>query len=344
MAQFIPAKDDWAKAFRSIGGGVSEGYMNRADEKAIQEAVSRLGPDASMKDTINAVTGTKTYSPESKNRAIGNYTKSYGINLKDKRLEETIRHNKAVEGQKTTTDKGDSKAAINNSNLPDEKKKALLEQVESGEVSYKAIKDLIKPDSVEEKMIGDNIKDYKQAVVDLPKAQRNLQDLDKLEELNTKLSGPFGYVKAYNPLNEDASEMQALGFGVLDSVIKIFNPSGPIAQKKLEQLQKVFAISPTDSSAKTKGKIKALKSYAERARDLAQQRIDLFTKYNGRIPLGELARLDTAGAASIDEMIDKGIPKTVYYSKTNGKPLKDLTEDQIEQFTKQGLITDVKPN
>src|SRR5215207_83133 len=349
MVQIIPAKDDWAKAFRSIGGGVSEGYMNRADENAIQDAIQKLGPNASMKDTLAAVTGTKTYSPQSKNMAIERFVKSHGLDLEDIKQDEIKRHHQAIENQKSSkvsTEGNDAKALINASKLPDEKKQEYAKQVDKGEISFKAVKELIKPEKTsdfQKKLAGKNVELYTKAVEDLPKSERTIQDLSKLEELNTKLAGPLGYFKALNPFNEDAAEMSALGFGILDTVVKMFNPVGPIAQKKLEQLQKQYAISPTDSSAKTKGKIRALKSYAERTKDIAKQRIDLFNKFDGMPPLDQIAMLDAAGNEVIDEMIKKEVPKVKYYSKTNGKELKDLTEDQIEKFTKEGLITDVKP-
>ncbi|MDE2106824.1 MAG: hypothetical protein KGL39_56940, partial [Patescibacteria group bacterium] len=73
MVQFIPAKDDWANAFRQIGGGVAKGYMNRTDENAVKKAISDLGPNATARDILNALTNVKTYGNEAKQQALSNY-------------------------------------------------------------------------------------------------------------------------------------------------------------------------------------------------------------------------------------------------------------------------------
>jgi hypothetical protein len=73
MVQFIPAKDDWADAFRKMGSGVAEGYMGRTDERALQKSILGLGPNPTPRDVLNAITNTKTYTPKAKQQALSNY-------------------------------------------------------------------------------------------------------------------------------------------------------------------------------------------------------------------------------------------------------------------------------
>lgn len=73
MVQFIPAKDDWAKAFREIGSGVTKGYMDRSDESSLQKAIGGLGDKPTPRQILDAVTNTKTYSPEAKQGLLKNY-------------------------------------------------------------------------------------------------------------------------------------------------------------------------------------------------------------------------------------------------------------------------------
>jgi hypothetical protein len=101
MVQIIPANDQWADAFRQIGGGVAKGYTSRSDENAIQKAIMDLGPNPTMKQTIDAITGTKVYDPQSKNNTIERFVKSHGIDLKDKQFDELKRHNQAQENIST---------------------------------------------------------------------------------------------------------------------------------------------------------------------------------------------------------------------------------------------------
>lgn len=73
MVQFIPAKDDWAQAFRSFGSGLTQGYMGRSDENAVRKAIIDLGPNASSRDVLNALTNVKTYNKDAKQEALKNY-------------------------------------------------------------------------------------------------------------------------------------------------------------------------------------------------------------------------------------------------------------------------------
>lgn len=50
-----------------------QGYMQRADENAIRNAVEKLGDKASPRDILNVLTKTNTYRPEAKQEALKNY-------------------------------------------------------------------------------------------------------------------------------------------------------------------------------------------------------------------------------------------------------------------------------
>ena len=74
----VPRKGEGLK--QAIGQGIgnfvqktAEGYQTRADEMALQKAVSDLGPKASPQEVLKAITGTHTYSPAAKQNALKNY-------------------------------------------------------------------------------------------------------------------------------------------------------------------------------------------------------------------------------------------------------------------------------
>lgn len=90
MVQFIPAKDDWADAFRQIGAGLAKGYTNRADENAVQKSIADLGDKPTPRQILDAITSVKTYTPEAKQQALQNY-------LGVEQFEELKRHAKAQE-------------------------------------------------------------------------------------------------------------------------------------------------------------------------------------------------------------------------------------------------------
>lgn len=115
MVQYIPSRDDWGDAGRAAGKNIVEGYKNRADESAIQNAIKGLGEKPSARDVLDAITGTKTYSPESKQTALQNYI---GI----EKFEELQRHAKAQE--KINEDKNAIQLNKASNQSPEEKKKS----------------------------------------------------------------------------------------------------------------------------------------------------------------------------------------------------------------------------
>lgn len=90
MVQVVQSSDTWGPVFQGLGKGVSEGYMQQADEKALRQAVADLKPDASARDILNAITGAKTYSPKAKQNMFENM-------LGAEQFEELKRQHKAQE-------------------------------------------------------------------------------------------------------------------------------------------------------------------------------------------------------------------------------------------------------
>lgn len=89
--QYIPGRNDWAEAFRGLGAGAAEGYINRSDENAVRNAIAGLGSNASARDILDTLTNTKTYRNDAKHRALQNY-------LGVEQFEELKRKAKAAEG------------------------------------------------------------------------------------------------------------------------------------------------------------------------------------------------------------------------------------------------------
>lgn len=289
MVTVVQRTDPTAGFGKALGEGITAGLEERKnrgeiahDESAIRNAIEKLGPEASMRDIVNAVSGVKTYRQESKQTALKNLAAARDVEFKEKEFAEKIREAKARE---TLTGR----------------------QLDIAEGKANQPK-LEKPTEFQKGLAKENVKLYIKSGNDVVAADRTLKDLDRLEQLNNELSGPLGYFNALDPFNEKAAELTSLGFGVLEAPVHIFNPAGPIAQKKLEQLQKIYGINRLDSSATIKGKISALKRYAIDLRSVAQQRLDLFEKYDGNPPLGEVARLDAKGNDILDIMAKSPVP------------------------------------
>lgn len=363
MVTILPKENDWSDAFANIGGGLVQGYTNRADEMALQKAVASLPENHTPRELIDAVTGAKTYNPQSKQTFFKTALRAREFEEKQKEnkiAQERIRladeEKKAEKLAKETkekteleSEKNDAKQLVQYSELPDEQKQQLIDDIDAGKATTKSVKEIVKPKKeatspFKNALAKKHVDQYVDAEKSIIQSQRNLNDLDRLDELTNQLAGPLGYFEAANPFSQEASELTALGFAAIEPIVKTFNPSGPIAQKKLEQLQKIFAINRFDSSATARGKTTALRRFANYAKDIAEQRIALFKEYDGSPPIGEIARLDAKGEALIDQMSKEDPTKPqIFYSKANGRQVKAPDLATQEKWLKEGIITDVKP-
>lgn len=68
------------KSDHGIGQGLAnlitsgtQSYQNSADESALQKSISSLGDNPSPRQILDAITGTRTYSPQAKQTALKNY-------------------------------------------------------------------------------------------------------------------------------------------------------------------------------------------------------------------------------------------------------------------------------
>lgn len=147
MAQFIPAKDDWANAFREVGKGASEGYMHRTDEKSVRKAIMDLGDKPSARQILDALTNAKTYGTQAKQNAFSNYLGA------DKLQELKQQHKTAEDNKKLDRDRKNVAALelLQGSELDDEVKGRVSQQLKSGQFDPEGVESLIKEARAEKK-------------------------------------------------------------------------------------------------------------------------------------------------------------------------------------------------
>jgi hypothetical protein len=115
--------------------------------------------------------------------------------------------------------------------------------------------------------------------------------------------GVFGPLKGL--LNtESAAELNAASFPLIEPIVKMFNPSGPIATQKLKIIQDKYQIKATDAPWSIPGKIKALERFAKQALNRAQERVDLYEKYKGSPPKEVVNKFDKESETLSDAMVD----------------------------------------
>ena len=124
-----------------------ESYTNAADQSALQKSLGSLGDNPTPRQILDAVTGTKTYSPEAKQSALKNYlgvAEFEELQRKSKAREELesrelsekqaerLEKTKAAQ-EKATKQQNEAITTIEQSDLPEEKKKAYLDAAKKGE-------------------------------------------------------------------------------------------------------------------------------------------------------------------------------------------------------------------
>lgn len=151
MVTILPKDENsWSDIGERFAGGLTSGYMNRSDEMALQKAVQDLGPNASARDILNAVTGAKTYGKEAKREMLMNYMNlaeqeskqsqnQAALKQKEEEFKEQQRHAKEAERQKEREldikagkqkqSQEEADLILEQSNLPEDKKQALKGKV-----------------------------------------------------------------------------------------------------------------------------------------------------------------------------------------------------------------------
>lgn len=314
MVTFIPARNDWAEAFEKFGSGVSKGYMNRSDENALRKSISELGENPSARQILDTITNTKTYTPAAKQQALQNYLgveKFEELKRKAKSQEEINKakndiaaSKEAREKDKLETERTNTKAIVNQLDLPPEQKESLGETL-SKDAAESLLKEQLKPKDQKmspfQKKLAD---DYFDTVTkEIPKLETTLEDINYARKLSNDL-GYVGSALGAAGLSGKAKELENVSFTLMEPIVKIFNPSGPIAQQKLKTIQDKYVINASDAPWTKEAKLDALERFAKQALGRAQEKVALIKKYDGNPPEAEVQRFDKESDTLSDAMVD----------------------------------------
>lgn len=150
MVTILPKEEPWyVEPAQNLSNSLNEGYKNRHDTMALQKAVGSLGPNASPRDILNAVTGVQTYNPQAKQQFTQNYLATAEM---ENKFEEAKAKRKEQQ-DKVEREKTSGLGLIDLSPLPDEEKAQLRRKLESGELSVKGL----------DKHINSQVKNYEKA-------------------------------------------------------------------------------------------------------------------------------------------------------------------------------------
>jgi hypothetical protein len=322
MVTILPREESTAtqlaKSFGdSFGASAGQAYMGRSDEMALRKAIEGLPANASPRDILNAITNTNTYSPEAKQTMLKNYlgvAEFEELQRKAKVQEETNKAKNVIEQNKlnkeetkTNLDREKVKSLVNLLNVPEEQKGALSESID-----LKTAQDLIKEQSksgegkltpFEKKIQEENAKKYIDLAEKIPQIESTIGDIAYARELSNEL-GVTGTVGGLLGLSGKAKELEAVSFTLMEPIVKIFNPSGPIAQQKLKMIQDKYVIKPSDAPWIRNAKLDALDRFSKQALNRANKKLDLIKKYDGNPPPQEIDKFDKESDTISDAMVD----------------------------------------
>lgn len=313
MVTILPAEHGWGDAAAGFGKGLAEGATNRHDEMAIQKAVSELPEGYSARQLIDTVAKVSTYGKNAKQdftkNALG-ARQMDEISRAHKATEDIAKAKKIKELEKEEKTEADRIAQIQALDVDDDEKKLLTENADATLVKSLLKKKLTKNTDqklspFEKKVQEKNAEEWIDLNKQLPVYRDTEANLQHAEQLSKKMgiTGPLkGLVGT-----KDATELNAVTFPLIQPILKIFNPSGPVAVAKLKIIEGKYQIKATDFPWQVQGKIDALRRFNQQAERRAKERIKLIETYNGFPPPAAVEKFDQESETMVDAMLDYNV-------------------------------------
>lgn len=255
----------------AFGEGLTQGYEEEVDRRALQNAIGRLPPNASPQEILKTLVGTKA-SPGAKQEVFKNLMGAAEFEQRSREFSESKKLKEAE--LKARQDAAAAKPA---------------------------------PKSEFEKTYERKLaEEYIKLPEEIAKLDNTLGDIAETEKLSKEL-GVVDVALAVGGLSPKSKEMEALSFTLMEPIVKIFNPSGPIAEKKLRTIQDKYVIKGTDAPWNRQAKLNALRRFAEQAKSRALARKNLIEKYKGVPPQDKLEQFDKESESISDAMMDYDI-------------------------------------
>jgi hypothetical protein len=176
------------------------------------------------------------------------------------------------------------------------------------------------------------------------KSKQSLSDIDRIDELAKKLSGPLGYINALTK-GAASTEINALGLAALEPVIKIFNPVGAIPTQKINLLKEKFTPTASDLSSTIRGKTNALRRIAKKAEDRSLRQMRLYAEYNGTPPIDAIVKFNDESAKIFDNILKEesknvsqnGSEELIFMRAPNGRKIQ-VPKSRVKEFQDQEAI------
>lgn len=145
--------------------------------------------------------------------------------------------------------------------------------------------------------------EYTKLQHDIPEMIKARETMNEVQALGDKL-GWSGAAANNIWGTKNGAELEAKSYLLLKAPIKVFNPSGPLAAKKLDQLRQIYHIKASDTPVVKKGKLEALRAFNDQALKIAEDRMKLIQQYNGAPPLNVMEESERNSESMVDAMLD----------------------------------------
>lgn len=374
MVQILPKENTWGDIGERLGKGLSEGYQTRADEMAIRNSLEKLGDSAQPRQILDALMNTRTYRPEAKQQALKNYmgvkefeeAQKKGIAERQRaarqheieqfkaqtaRLKEERDMKKLEDDERKAKDKELKRIAGNRAllermpeykDLPKEELQALAENMPEdvvGGVFKESFKTKDKKSIWEEGLEKKAVDDYTEMTKEYGKlevAKGTLDQMDKLVKKNAKSWLPNAVKSLYN--DADLTELSGLSLTSMAPLIKIWNPAGSLAVRKMELIQKQYQVKPTDPNWVAEAKINTLRQIYGMMSQNTERLMKLYEQHEGRPPPEAVrqfdAMVDQQLAPFVDQpekgqIIEVGEDLQKYTKTLKGQPIIDKKTGQM---------------
>ncbi len=145
--------------------------------------------------------------------------------------------------------------------------------------------------------------EYTKLESDIPEMQKARQVMDEVQALGDQMGWKGA---AANTIfgTKTGAELEAKSYLLLKAPIKVFNPSGPLAAKKLDQLRMIYHIKASDTPMVKQGKLAALRSFNDQALKIAEDRMKLIQQYGGAPPLKVMEESQRNAESIVDAFLD----------------------------------------
>lgn len=292
---------------RGIGNNIARGTQQAQDRTAIDDILQQASQTGNPQDIDLAINQILSrVSPERQQMAIGvlaNKKQEILGNQEIRKAENLISQDRARK-ERAYHEQG---FPTNFGELDSDTRKSILEKQNPKKEKT--------PEGTAAKQINTaRGKKYVAAEESLEKSGDYLRSLERLDKLADNLSGITGSIKAYSGFSEDAAELNAAGTTVIEPIIKLFNPTGALSDTKIKRIQEYHSPKATDSTAKIKGKINAIKIFAEAARDRSKKFLELMDNYDYNPPKEALEEYRKQSEAILD-LFDKPVEEQNFNKK-----------------------------